>query len=139
MRLLAIALFLFLYPSSISAQIDQNSSPTVFSTAGEMVSFIEGIGEERISAAMMLSTAESTYRYVDLMRERDGLPRRYCPPRVLELDGSKISAIFKSTVEKHPEFDPQAWQLVLLSAMQLAFPCDTLERLNWQPRKTSRL
>ena len=74
-------------------------------------------------ALAMVNNFEDGLRWAEIMHEKAGHPRFYCPPNNLAMSADQAMDILKWHVRDPPRYGTVVWQMALIMGLQATFPC----------------
>jgi hypothetical protein len=74
-------------------------------------------------ALVMVNNFEDGLSWAEIMHEKAGHPRFYCPPKNLAMTADQAMDILKQHVRDQPRYGTVAWQMALIMGLQATFPC----------------
>jgi hypothetical protein len=74
-------------------------------------------------ALAMVNNFEDGLRWAEIMHEKAGHPRFYCPPNNLAMSADQAMDILKWHVRDQPRYGTVVWQMALIMGLQATFPC----------------
>jgi hypothetical protein len=74
-------------------------------------------------ALAMVNNFEDGLRWAEIMHEKAGHPRFYCPPNNRAMSADQAMDILKWHVRDQPRYGTVVWQMALIMGLQATFPC----------------
>jgi hypothetical protein len=74
-------------------------------------------------ALAMVNNFQDGLSWAEIVHEKAGHPRFYCPPKSLAITPDQAMDILKRHVRDRPQYGTVAWQMALIMGLQATFPC----------------